>query len=498
MTMKTEKKKSGTGGAGTARKKKTSSGGAAGAETTATVGKVESAEPQATGGQDQGERIIPLAAAAALSPSVFAKLTVASVIPPTWEERARKAVEYYQEEPLVANAVNAWRVFAMGDAIQVDCEDETVQDEARDAFWRLGLNEWVKDSILQLLVKGDAIGYFIRNAKGDDIERVICVNPISVKLRYDNGMLVEATQRLQGESGSFSGDEIPLSLEQMLHLKWNVPAFEQRGSSMVLPAFESIELLRDYRRAERAIAKRWATPLRFIQVGGAFGNRIVDPSPQLIEKIRNEMEKANLESGMVVPFYVKAETYGASGETLNTEAKVKEIKEDILVALGMSRSIVTGDGPNFATASVSMQKMVVQLQEIKEAARTMLDWVFDEWKERKGYDEHELHYQFSDLDLTNEVDQKRLLIDLYDRGLISKNTLQQKMGLSPEVEEKGRKGEEIVVDRNWSVQEISQLVALEVLTVEEARERLGMKKPLETAKEEAARADVERIYAKRN
>jgi len=445
-----------------------------------------------------GDVVGSLAAAAALSPSVFAKQTVASVIPPTWEERARKAVEYYQEEPLVANAINAWRVFAMGDAIQVDCEDETVQDEARDAFWRLGLNEWAKDSILQLLVKGDVIGYFVRNAKGDDIERVICVNPISVKLRYDNGMLVEAIQRLQGENGSFSGDELPLSLEQMFHLKWNVPAFEQRGSSMVLPAFESIELLRDYRRAERAIAKRWATPLRFIQVGGAFGNRIVDPSPQLIEKIRDEMEKANLESGMVVPFYVKAETYGASGETLNTESKVREVKEDILVALGMSRSIVTGDGPNFATASVSMQKMVVQLQEIKEAARTMLDWVFDEWKERKGYDDHELHYQFSDLDLTSEVDQKRVLIDLYDRGLISKVTLQQKMGLSPDVEDRARGEEDIVTDTNWSVADVAQLVALEVLTVEEARERLGVKKPVAKARDEAARKDVERLYARRS
>jgi len=168
------------------------------------------------------------------------------------------------------------------------------------------------------------------------------------------------------------------------------------------------------------------------------------------------------------------------------------------VALGMARSIVTGDGPNFATASVSMQKMVVQLKEIKEAARTLLDWVFDEWKERKGYEEQDLHYQFSDLDLTSEVDQKRLLLDLYDRGLISKSTLQQKMGLSPDVEDEGRKGEEITVDTNWSVQELTQLVALEVLTVEEARERLGLKKPIEKAKEESARKDVERIYARRS
>jgi len=32
--------------------------------------------------------------------------------------------------------------------------------------------------------------------------------------------------------------------------------------------------------------------------------------------------------------------------------------------------------------------------------------------------------------------------------------------------------------------------------VEEARDRLGVKKPVDKAREEAARADVERIYAK--
>lgn len=388
-----------------------------------------------------------------------------------------------------------YSTFALGDEISVSCESEAVQEEAQEAFWRLELNRFLKDMIQQLLVKGDAIGYFLPNRAGDDIDRVICVNPISVRLRYENDQLVEAIQRPRNLDGTY-GEEITLTLDQMLHVKWNAPEFEARGNSMVLPAFEAIELLRDYRRAERAIAKRWTTPLRFIQVGGAYGNRIIQPDQKTIERVRDELERADLKSGLVVPFYVKAETYGADGQALNTDVRMKEVKEDILVALGMARSIVTGDGPNFATASVSMQKMVVQLKEIKQAARDILDWVFDEWLERKGHDDALLHYQFSDLDLTAEVDQKRLLVDLYDRGLISKSTLQQKMGLSPEVETKEQESEDIVVDTNWSVQDIAQLVALEVLTVDEARGRLGLLKKAEDAQEDAAQADVERLYAR--
>jgi hypothetical protein len=460
------------------------------------MGRTTSRKEKKEGGRATGEkRGEPLASVAGLSGSYFGEVSVKSAIPRTWEERARKAVEYYQEEPLVANAINSWRTFALGDEIGVTCETKAVQEEAQEAFWRLDLNRFVKDMILQLLVKGDAVGYFVPSKGGDDIERVICVNPISVRLRYEGDQLVEAIQRPQNLDGTY-GDEIPLALDQMLLVKWNAPAFEPRGSSMILPAFEAIELLRDYRRAERAIAKRWTTPLRFIQVGGAFGSRIIQPDQKTIERVRDELERTDLKSGLVVPFYVKAETYGASGQALDTDVRMKEVKEDILVALGMARSIVAGDGPNFATASVSMQKMIVQLKEIKQAARDILDWVFDEWLERKGHEDEVLHYQFSDLDLNGETDQKKLLVELYDRGLISKNTLQQKMGLSPEVESKEREDEEIVVDSNWSIQDITQLVALEVLTVDEARARLGLEQKADEAQEEAARADVERLYAR--
>jgi len=57
--------------------------------------------------------------------------------------------------------------------------------------------------------------------------------------------------------------------KQVLQLKWDAPSFSPRGNPLVHPPFHSIELLRDYRRAGHAIAKRWATPSRLLKVGGA-------------------------------------------------------------------------------------------------------------------------------------------------------------------------------------------------------------------------------------
>jgi hypothetical protein len=221
------------------------------------------------------------------------------------------------------------------------------------------------------------------------------------------------------------------------------------------------------------------------------------PTQKMLDVTRNQINKMDLKSGLVVPFYVKAETYGTEGQVLNTEDKVKEVKEDIIVALGVAKSLVTGDGPNFATASLAFQKMVVMLKEIKQAARELLDWIFDDWREMKGYSDKRLQYIFSDVDLTNQVDVKKLLIEMYDRNLISKHTMQQKMDLDPEVEKSNRSREGTLVDMSWDIKDIVSLVQLGILSVPTAREMLGIDDKKEGAKvEKEKQASVESPYTK--
>ena len=422
-----------------------------------------------------GQSTQPLMATAAiLDSSVFSKIAAMDVIPRTWEERARKAWEYYLEEPLVKNCVNSWRSFAVGDDIKIACDDTDVKDEADEAAGRLGLMDFVKDMVLQLLVKGDAVGFKRYAKEGKDIEELVCVNPVSVKVKYAQGQLAEVTQH--PEDSPAPGEGIPLPVDQVLHLKWDAPSFSPRGNSIVLPAFQSIELLRDYRRAEQAIAKRWATPFRLLKVGGAFGQKMVMPDQRMLEGVRDMVNKMDLKSGLVVPFYVTVETHGTDGQVLNVEDKVKEVKEDIIVALGLSRSLVTGDGPNFATASVSMQKMMVMIREIKQSARTILAWVFDDWQEIKGHGDKTLQFLFNDLDPSDAVDVKRLLVELYDRKLISRSSMQLKMDLDPDIEAANRETEKKVLDLSDAkqVKPIVDMVMAGILSVEAAQKMLGL------------------------
>ncbi len=152
------------------------------------------------------------------------------------------------------------------------------------------------------------------------------------------------------------------------------------------------------------------------------------------------------------------------------------MKEDIVVALGLSRSLVTGDGPNFATASVSLQKMLVMIREIKQAARNILAWIFDDWAELKGYEDKTIQFLFNDLDLSDAVDIKRLLIELYDRKLISRSSLQIKMDLDPDIEAANRETERKNIDLmdEKQVKPLVDMVVSGIMSVPRAREMLGI------------------------
>ena len=193
--------------------------------------------------------------AAALDASVFKEINATEPVPKAWEDRARMAWEYFTTEPIVSNVVNTWLAFAVGDDIRLSCDDEKVLEEAQAAFSLLGLDAWVRDMVLQLLVKGDAIGYVRLSKNQDDLEEAMCLNPASCKVKYTDGVLDKVEQfpeLLSGLSVSLAeGTDLPL--EQIVHRKWNAPSFSQRGNSMVLPAFQAIELIRDYRKAEQAI-----------------------------------------------------------------------------------------------------------------------------------------------------------------------------------------------------------------------------------------------------
>ena len=134
------------------------------------------------------------------------------------------------------------------------------------------------------------------------------------------------------------------------------------------------------------------------------------------------------------------------------------------------------------------------LKEIKQVARNILAWIYDDWKELQGVEEN-VQYFFSDMDLSDEKEVRKMLIELYDRNLISKNTLQTKMDLNPQIEKSNREQEKSIVDMTWDVKDIVSMVQLGIMSVETSQEILGLspdKESKRTKKSEAS--DLSDMY----
>ena len=396
--------------------------------------------------QASGAVKAPMLTTSAASFRQFGSEVEAEGIPEDWYEQAVQAWRYYKEEPIVNNCCNAWRTLALGEnfSVLVSGDDDT-QKDIDGMIKRLGLRKWLYDGVLQLLTKGECAVYkeYGGTKRGtgrggdplyNDFARVKNLNPTTVIPVVEDGLLRSVSLK-EGDSSSTTGETSKISLAQFRRWLWDAPDFETHGTSMVLPAFESIELLRDYRRADRAIAKRWATPIRLIKVGGVFGRQTVMPKQKQLDDLKTTFDSMTAKQGAVVPFYVSIETYGAEGETLDTEKKIQEAKTDIIVAMGFTRALVSGDGSNFSTASMGFAKIQLMLVDIRKVAEEMLTWVIDDYLEMKGKKGIAYQVVFPGVDLSNGADQRKVLLEMYDRGLISRRTLQTMTGLNPEVEQ---------------------------------------------------------------
>ena len=465
---------------------------------------------------------VELASAAALAPNTFSGLAVIDdVIPRYKRDIAQRAWQYYLEQGIVRGCIDAWQTFAIGSDIRITSDVEDAQEAVHEFAERINLVSFAKDMILQLLIKGDGVAFKTYEKGTGDILELVCVNPTSVDLTYEDGVLSRATQYADNPSalsqspsglGVFGESTAPadvygtfgasgfqsaaakdkdLPVENILHLKWRAPSFSPRGNSMILPAFRPIELLLEYHKAERAIAKRFTTPIRFIRVGGVFGDKTIMPTQRDVDQIRESVNAMSLDSGLVVPFFVEIKTYGCDGEALDVDNRVKSVKEDIMVALGLSRAIVSGDGPNFATASISMRKMVLMISEIKHAILKLLNWVVKDWAQIHGYEDAKFNYAFDTLDLENENDFRKLLVDLFDRGLISKQSLQKNMELDPVEEAANLESEHETIDLMSPTQTkpILDMVTAGIISVDEARTLLGLE-TLSVTEQQAATASL--------
>lgn len=428
--------------------------------------------------------------------------TTTDPIPLTFILQAKKAREYYLTVGIVKKCIVFWRALILGESIGLITDNEANREKLLGLANRIRLDKSTRNQFTAGYVRGEFLAKKVLDEDGR-LERIRSINPCSVVCTYDKGELI-SIQQTYDENGKTLGTPIDLlkkgdteTAKLYYHYRHESEDWSLNGSSMILPAFELIEILLAYLKAEKSIAKRWSSLLRLVQIGGKIGEKIFEPGPGDITKYKNILDELDPDSALVVPSYVDAKTVGSEGVALDTVPRIKLLMDSISIAMLFVPFLVTGTGTPTGGARVLYKGIKSQIREQINEVQYYLNWVFDaDTLAAEGIDsDTKITYQFSALDIDVEQWEREFLLKCLDDGIIDRKTLQLLLGYDPAVIDANLEKQPITISTNWSAQDVIGLIATGVLTADEVKQMLGMQGKAATPPQQAA-ASVREIYRK--
>ena len=407
-----------------------------------------------------------------------------TIISDDYMQNAAYATLFARRIGRVKDAINLWLALALGEGTLISCENQDVEQAARDFAKSIGFDRWNYHQIRQMLIKGDCIGFRHRNDDGT-VARLQVVNPLSITVDYAEGEVAGITQKIDKQT-------LPLSLDDTIFVKWDAPDFEERGTTMILAAFDEIADLLRLKHTDRIIDERYREPLVHGRYGGERAKKYYRGEDRTIENLANKFDKSK---GKVLftDDLLKFDVVGAEMKVPDNEKKLDRIENAISLAMGIPRAWSSGDGPNRETARAAVEKVQTQVGLIRACARELSDWVFGDWMDTEGYSEN-LSYGRISTDPEIDTDQASIMSESVRYGQISLKTYHEFLHIDSD-SEAARLHDEA---HELSAEQLLKAVQLGIVERDEAREHFGLGQSIQAADDAAlsTEADIVALYAR--
>lgn len=294
-------------------------------------------------------------------------------------------------------------------------------------------------------------------------EAMLILNPMNIEIPEESvafggkiikfkpsGVVLELLQKAQGGQelteeerliidsipdefkGEIEEDSIILPLENISHLKrksrnylpWGVPyltrCFKAVAKKKKLEALDEstteglINMITIFRIGDPKNEKTWS-PARI----AAFANLIQNPSTSLT---------------LAWAYDVDVITAGPDGSVLNFDNKYSQADKDILESLGVPIRILTGEvrGDIFVPLAALMERLDDFRRNLEEFMIETIVEILE--KNKLPYDRNKLEIKWKNSKLKNAKEMRELVLTMYDRGLMSKETAIEESGQDFDIE----------------------------------------------------------------
>jgi hypothetical protein len=148
---------------------------------------------------------------------------------------------------------------------------------------------------------------------------------------------------------------IPLDPRNVFHLAHNKAPYEIYGKSLIKRILKILMYEDRIHEAQFAIAARHISPMTLVKVGDPTSGWI--PSQSEIDAVAEMFAAAEIDPNFSIFWHygINVEFVGAAGKVLPVYNELTRVDELKLTGLGISKAMVHGEGPTFATAQVGLE-----------------------------------------------------------------------------------------------------------------------------------------------
>ncbi len=220
--------------------------------------------------------------------------------------------------------------------------------------------------------------------------------------------------------------------------------YEDWATPQIYPAWKEVMFKRMMRQGEISAMESIKHTITLIKLGDTKEG--FAPTEAQLERVAAALAGGGQTHHLVWDDLISGEVLAPNLGNIFDPKKYEEINKDIYAALGISESVMTGQG-SYANSFLSIKLLLEKLETIRDIIE---DWLRVELKNIAKVMKFKRlpHIVWGLMSLRDENAERKLWLDLYDRGIVSDTTMLEQFGSDFDVElarqqvEKGVKEEE--------------------------------------------------------
>jgi len=405
--------------------------------------------------------------------------------PINWQIPSKRIEQYqwarffYHNEPKVAASIDFYSAFPINEW-EHECKNRDVKRYFDKFKKKLELTKWTRYISHELHLLGDCfilqevhcescggsgkMGDMVCDHEGGTVRRVLILNPDFVDV-YSSPIdpepmisfrpdetLITMVQRQEPGSEKLapevakkiaSGQPILLDNRNVSHIAYGKSGYETYGTGMVRRLFPILSYKTKLMVAQWIVAERLILPIKVVKVG----NEERPAGPADIAAVQQQFAQTanDPNSAIIVHHAFEIDFVGAQGHVLTLSNEFELINQEILDGMMINNALLNGEGPAFQSAAVGIEAMIQRLDTFR---KSLSDWIEESIylpeairqgfiEENAETGEEEWVYpkiKWRPMNLRDKNQDKSFAIQLYDKGILSAQTLLEEFGYDPDIE----------------------------------------------------------------